>query len=233
MSSTTTHFDTVHGRGDAMPLHRHSAAYAALVVDGDHLQFGPEGPVHCVPGTLVVHPGFHVHGNRFGAHGATVMNVELPSASASATFGAWRLDDLAAAREVFRAGPHGLARLAELLGSGEAVGALPQPDWQVAFVDALAGDEPIVAVAHRVGVSVEHASRCIRRAYGLSPQALRRERRWRQAYGLMADAGRTLADVAAAAGFADQSHLTRVTRLCAGCTPATLRARINCVQDGR
>jgi AraC family transcriptional regulator len=40
-----------------------------------------------------------------------------------------------------------------------------------------------------------------------------------------------LVEVAAAAGFADQSHLHRIVVAHAGCTPARLRQQIKYVQD--
>jgi AraC family transcriptional regulator len=54
-------------------------------------------------------------------------------------------------------------------------------------VAALAnGDEAVGDIARRVGVSLAHASRSVHAAYGLSPQALRRELRWRRAISLLA-----------------------------------------------
>ncbi|HSI56951.1 MAG TPA: helix-turn-helix domain-containing protein, partial [Ideonella sp.] len=129
-------------------------------------------------------------------------------------------------------GPAAPAALAALLRDSEALAVPPAPDWQAALVQALAeGDEPVGWIARRLGVSLAHASRSIRSAYGLAPQALRRELRWRRALALLAGDA-PLAQIAASSGFADQSHFTRTTRLCAGLTPAALRRQINCVQDG-
>lgn len=221
-------FETRHAQGATLPLHRHRTAYAALVVDGEYLQFGPDGPVRCGPGSLLIHPHFHAHGNRFGAHGARVLNLELPASAPTQAFAAMQVADLASAREVFGGEAAGLPQL--MRGTAPLPGA-QGPDWQHAFVDALrSGDTPLGEIARRVGVSLEHAGRQIRLAYGLTPQALRRELRWRAALALLAG-DQPLADVATAAGFADQSHLTRTTRLCSGLTPAGLRRQINCVQD--
>lgn len=64
----------------------------------------------------------------------------------------------------------------------------------------------------------------------MGPQALRRELRWRHALTLLhGDA--PLAEIALAAGFADQSHFNRIARLCSGMTPLRLRRQIKSVQD--
>ncbi len=57
---------------------------------------------------------------------------------------------------------------------------------------------------------------------GLTPGAYIRNRRFRLACGLI-EQGLPLADAAAAAGFADQSHLSRVFRRSQGITPGMFR----------
>jgi AraC family transcriptional regulator len=221
-------FETRHARDALLPLHRHRTPYVALVVEGDYLEFGPDGPVRCGPGSLLLHPAYHAHGNRFGRHGARVLNLDLQQGPADGRFMLRHVADLAAAREIFAGEP---GSLDEVLQGSAPVPAPHAPDWQAPFVAALAtGDEPVGDIARRLGVSLPHASRSVRAAYGLAPQALRRELRWRRALALLAGT-RPLADVSTEAGFADQSHFTRTTRLCAGLTPAALRRHINCVQD--
>ncbi|WP_306749332.1 AraC family ligand binding domain-containing protein [Saccharothrix yanglingensis] len=60
--------------------------------------------------------------------------------------------------------------------------------------------------------------RAYRARYGLSPSEHQRQRRLREARRLLADGVRP-AEAAAAAGFADQAHLTRWFRRCYGVTP--------------
>lgn len=226
--AAATPFETRHERDASLPLHRHRTPYVALVIEGDYIEFGPDGPVRCGPGSLLLHPPYHAHGNRFGRHGARVLNIDLPQGLAGAHFALRRAADLQAAREAFVRDPSGLD---EVLRGSVPVPAADAPDWQAPFVAALAsGDDAVGDIARRLGVSLAHASRSVRAAYGLAPQALRRELRWRRALALLAGP-RPLAEVAVDAGFADQSHFTRTTRLCAGLTPAALRRQINCVQD--
>jgi len=101
-------------------------------------------------------------------------------------------------------GPEGRAltgAVAELLGSGRAVGE--------------------VAVA--VGLSERQLHRRCMDAFGYGPKTLTRVLRLQQAL-LSAAGGATLAEVASAAGYADQAHFSREVRALAGVTATELLA---------
>jgi AraC-like DNA-binding protein len=68
---------------------------------------------------------------------------------------------------------------------------------------------------------------------GMSPKQLARAFRFDNVIARLADGAGTLADVAAATGYADQAHLTREFHQMAGCTPTQWLAeeRRN-IQDG-
>lgn len=221
-------FETRHERGGALPTHRHGRAYAALVLDGSHLESGVDGTFECTPGTLLLHPRFHAHGNRFGNGGARVVNIALPCGIAIDGFHALQVEHLGDAREVFRRSPESLAALVARARECEPVAL---PDWQGALVDGLAASEaPIGALCRHLGISPAHASRALLRSHGMAPQLLRRELHWRRALALLRGDD-SLTEIAAACGFADQSHLTRVARAFTGLTPTQLRRQIKCVQD--
>lgn len=217
-------YETRHARGATLATHRHREAYVALVLDGDYIESSLDGPLRCQPGSLVLHPAFHAHGDRFGRIGARAVNLPLPPGLAVAAAMLQQAHHLAEAREVFMRCPE---RLGELLACATPAPKPELPEWQAALMQALAdSDEAIGVLARRLGVSAEHASRTLGRSHGMPPNALRREARWRKAAALLS--GDTpLAEVAATAGFADQSHFHRVTRACAGCTPAELRRRLS------
>ncbi|MGO1071694.1 helix-turn-helix domain-containing protein [Lysobacter sp. CA199] len=225
-------YRTRHDRGATLATHRHREAYAALVLDGDYTESSLDGPLPCRPGTLVLHPAYHAHGDRFGRIGASAINLELPDAVAARLAGfaasAWQVHDLREALEVFQRAPQ---RLPELLAQALPQAAEALPDWQGELLRRMdRSDDDIELIARQLGVSAEHASRALGRSHGMSPRALRREARWRRALSLL-DGNLSLADIAAAAGFADQSHLHRIVVAHAGCTPARLRKQIKCVQD--
>lgn len=91
-------------------------------------------------------------------------------------------------------------------------------------------------VADDVGLSRRHLGTLVREECGVSPQEFHRIARFEASRSrLSADArvGRpSIADVAAATGYADQAHLTREWRSLAGCTPtAWLREEFPFLQD--
>lgn len=221
-------YETRHDRGDTLATHRHAGAYAALVVDGDHVETSIDGPIACEPGTLLLHPRFHAHGNRFGARGARVANLALPDGFAVAAATACRIADV---RDAARAFAHGaLEPLRELIAAAKPLEP-GNEGWRAAFLQALRdGDDPVALIARRVGVSAAYASRALLRSHGMGPQALRRELRWRRALALL-PGNASLAEIATQAGFADQSHFNRVARACSGMTPIQLRRQVKCVQD--
>src|SRR5262249_53369445 len=85
-------------------------------------------------------------------------------------------------------------------------------------------------LADVVGVSRFHLLRLFRAEFGLPPHAWLMQHRLRRAAQLLL-AGEAPAGVAAALGFADQSHLTRRFRALYGVTPGEYR-QSNHVQAG-
>jgi AraC-like DNA-binding protein len=94
--------------------------------------------------------------------------------------------------------------------------------------EALAADPevPLPRLARELGTSPHHLSRIFGAATGHSIARHRMRLRARHALERLAAGDAELARLAAATGFADQSHLTRVLRAETGATPASLRARL-------
>jgi AraC-like DNA-binding protein len=203
-----------------MSAHRHSESYAALVLDGEYAEASIDGRFSCSPGVLTVHPPWHTHANEFGGNGAIVLNFPMPAT-----------DRLVSVRI---SNPEALASLAltHPVNAGNAAleeaechtPAAPAP-WlsQLAALlcEETAGD--IAELAHRCGVTPEHASRACRRWFGMSPSALRREGRLQHAISLLQQ-GTSPSDAAMEAGFCDQPHLTRLLKRATGMTPAKFNA---------
>ena len=81
------------------------------------------------------------------------------------------------------------------------------------------GLDDLAAVA---GLSRFHLIRAFQRRYGVTPFAYQRNRRIEKARAVLRT-GASLADAAAGAGFADQSHLGRAFRAVMGATPGEYR----------
>src|SRR5690606_36495513 len=89
----------------------------------------------------------------------------------------------------------------------------------------------VSAVASDVGLTRRHLGELVRVETGVTPQQWRQLARFQRSQPMVA-AGRRLADVAAACGYADQAHLAREWRELAGCGPtAWRRQELPIVQD--
>jgi AraC family transcriptional regulator len=195
------------------------------------------------PRALVFHPAGEVHFGRVAATGARLLHVEISP----------RLGDsveLPDENIVRRSGP--LASLARRLHAElrqrddsaplviegialELLGALVRSarssdrraNWLARAREHLHGERgraiSVQAVAAEVGVSPVRLSRAFRRTYGESLGDYHRRLRVEEACRLLRDGSRTLAEIALAVGFVDQSHFTRTFRRLVGATPAAFR----------
>jgi len=86
-------------------------------------------------------------------------------------------------------------------------------------------DLSLAEVAEQCGLSRGHFAKAFRLSTGTTPHRWRQGRRIDGSKQLLADGHLSLADVALASGFADQSHFTRVFSRMVGETPAGWRRR--------
>ena len=99
----------------------------------------------------------------------------------------------------------------------------PEVRWAWRRLVASRGTAPIGALAAEVGWSRRHFAARFRGQVGLAPKPAARVLRFAHARALLTAPGvRSISDVAAAAGYADHSHLTREFRRLAGATPSQL-----------
>ena len=87
----------------------------------------------------------------------------------------------------------------------------------------LTGDTPLSVIADACGLSVGHFSRAFRRSTGLAPHAWLLQARVDTAMTLLNRPDASLASVALACGFADQSHFTRAFTRRVGVSPGAWR----------
>lgn len=216
----TPAYESSHAPETAMGVHRHAEGYAALVLNGGYEELTAEGRFACGPGTLVIHPDWHAHGDAFGSGGATVLN--LP-ARLSDGFRVLRLSDPAAFERLARQRPREAVRAA--MEEADCTPPIAPALWLVRLTALLAEREEVAVevLARACGVSPEHAARRCKAWFGLGPVQLRKERRLQTAIRLLRD-GANPAQAAATAGFSDQPHLTRLLKRATGLTPARMRA---------
>lgn len=205
--------------GCSIPRHRHARAYAAVILSGGYEESGSLGRYRVRSGQVLLHRAFDAHLDCFEPSGAQILNLLLDEEPA---FGWGSVDD-----------PDGIARIAEK-DAGAAVSALneqiaplePRPsDWP----DVLARDlleNPQLRLgdwAERHGLAPATLSRGFGMVFATSPAAFRAEARAQSALALMARGIQSLAEIAAAAGFADQSHMTRAVGALTGRPPGHWR----------
>jgi AraC-like DNA-binding protein len=110
--------------------------------------------------------------------------------------------------------------LARQAGVAPARGATPAIARARQRLDDDPADDPgLAGLAAEAGLSRFQLLRGFARELGLTPHAYLVQRRLALARSLI-DGGAAIADAAAQAGFADQSHLTRLFRRCWGYTPS-------------
>jgi AraC family transcriptional regulator len=228
-----------------IPLHEHKQPYLCLVAEGGYRQSSRGREDDCRRGLLLVHPQGHRHSNRFHPHGARSLDVFL-SADWLEDSGTLRL--LSDYRQVRLPGAEALiVRLERELRAGdEAAGVALQsavleviaqairleeapgrPAWMARVLERLrdepASTAPLLELAALAGVHPAHLARTFRRLQGLSVGEYQRNLRVTLACRGLRDPARSIAQVAAEAGFCDQSHFARVFRRAIGQTPGEYR----------
>jgi AraC-like DNA-binding protein len=119
--------------------------------------------------------------------------------------------------------------------TGELPSLAPEVIWLRRQLVASQGQARVEPLIDETGWSRRHVTERFRHQLGISPKAYARLVRFQHATALLMDpaGGRSLADVAMAAGYYDQSHLNRDFAALAGMTPATYAAEAESVPEVR
>ncbi len=220
--------------GHAQALHRHPGARLVLFLDGCLRERAIAGAETCRAGDFVIRPAWFGHDALAARGGARYVNLPLSDDAALSFFAQFGWS--ARRGRVWL----GLGEIDELLADSRAGDAIllhseTQP-YARHDADNLAAaaarlrrpeDAPDMAQeAERCGVPPWELTRRFARAFGLTPTKYRMAARAEAALKLIAESDLSLAGIAAQAGYADQSHLTRGLRIETGKTPAALRRQL-------
>lgn len=236
---------TPYAGGSALPWHEHDEAYLCLVAAGGYTQQSGDAELDCRPGALLTHPQGHRHANRFGPQGARCISIflaDLAGDGVSRLLGdhrQLRLPDadrlLARIERELRATDDAAAlalssAVLELLALACRADDERRPAWLQRVLDRL-HDDPLATpslqeLAALAGVHRSHLARGFQRAKGTSIGEYQRGLRIALARKALGESPRSIADVAAMAGFNDQSHFARVFRQLTGETPRDYRHRM-------
>ncbi len=234
-----------------LPRHAHEHATMAVVLSGGFRKHLARSVQECVPGSLVTEPPGERHANWFGPRGARVVLLQ-PLVLAKEGEVPWRTlfgrpraemspwcaalarriaEELSFPDNLSPLALHGLTL--ELLVSA-ARGNRPEaprrpPPWLGRVEELLRAEfvhpPSMRSLARQAGVHPVHLARAFRRHHGCTVASHVRKLRVAWAQEQLLRPGASMADLALAAGFADQSHFARVFRRVLGLTPGEWRRR--------
>ncbi|HEX8172714.1 MAG TPA: AraC family transcriptional regulator [Thermoanaerobaculia bacterium] len=227
--------------GVLLESHAHETARFNLVLRGRFEERCEGHHVQCERGSATFRPAAARHTNRFldrtrcltieTSHGvaATLPRVQSAIAGARvADIGEQLRRELACGDASSTWITHGLVlQLAGLLARGAAEPR--EPEWLRGVREHLtrnaAAQHSLRALARQFEVNPSYLATAFRQHFGCTVGAFLRQQRAELAAELLRGTRAPLAAVAAEAGFADQSHMTRVFRAALGCTPRQFRRR--------
>lgn len=236
--------------GEYLARHTHDRACVALMLEGSFdLAIGRKS-YPCPPTAVATEPAGEAHANRIGSAGARVAVIQPDPDRTDLLRPFARILDLplhrhhagltACAGRLIREidGPDDLASLAAEAAVLEILVVLARlgldaerrpPRWLLRARDLVHARfrEPLrlAAVAREVDVHPGHLARAFRLHFRSSLGSYVRSLRLEWAAARIAGSDESLASIALAAGFADQSHLTRAFKSYTGLTPQAYRSR--------
>ncbi len=216
-----TRFGREHWQGRVeFARHRHSDAYAALVLSGGYEECGCFGRVRVGPGDVVLHTRFDAHLDRFGAARTEILNLPLPHIVPVARL-AWLSDPDA----IVRLGEQDLRAAARRLLCELIARAVAISDWPDRLAHDLSSPEfpGLTRWARQNGLAPETVTRGFVRSFGITPSHFRLERRSHEALARITGSVSPLAQIALECGFADQPHMTRAISALTGAPPSVWR----------
>lgn len=211
--------------GLAQPTHRHEEAQLSVLLAGSLREVTGRCDVEAVRRASGVKLCGQNHAARFGPHGALMLSMTSshdpvtirqagewrpnPAALDTLIGGLLATDDMARRAEMvpdLRALLEASVEFEPGRGGHDAARRLKQA------LDTRPDGGRIEAMARELGMHRTHLSRCFTQTYGLAPSLYRARVMAARATALALRGPDDLANVAAEAGFADQSHLARTSR---------------------
>lgn len=231
-----------------LPRHSHELAYFCLLLNGNYWeQCGPKRITY-KPLTVMFHPPAATHVDEIGPHGGRFFSVEVKNEwmdRLRECLGPTDLDsslheaDLAwLAMRLYREHKQADAcsiltieglvlEMLAIVGRMKPVKERGGPSWLSRALELLneefRGNLKIQDIANVIGVHPFHLSRVFRSVHRQTIGEYVQKLRITYACKQLATADNDLATVALAAGFADQSHFTRVFKNITGITPSVYR----------
>lgn len=244
-----TFTEATYAPSTVLPPHIHARASFCLTVAGQGVEINGKVVENIRPGTLIIRPAGQIHSDRYGPTGVRTFITEVDSnwlqtfhefsrifddarylhgglipSLALRIYQESRLKDSAAPIVV-----EGL--MLELLGNASRwlfKPAVRVPPWLKQTRDLLHGNFndslSLIAIAQVVGVHPTHLARAFKQHYRSTVGDYVRRLRLDWSSKQLVQSGDSIAEIAAAAGFYDQSHFIHTFKRFTGRTPAEFRA---------
>lgn len=189
-----------------------------MVLSGGYLEVGDTGRHRVSAGAVLFHQRFEAHHHHVDRYGAEVLVLEIAKVPTSPLAEVADADLIARLAE---GDPH--AAQAELFCQARAK-PVSRDDWPDLLARDLATNPSIClrSWSSEFGLHPGSLSRGFQRAFGVSPAQYRLRQRALWAIRLL-DEPIALAQIADAAGFSDQSHMSRTVKLITGSTTRSLK----------
>lgn len=241
--------ESVYGSQARVPAHAHEQPYLCLVLQGRYEETSGGRAIDCEAGDVIYHPAGEGHADRFAGCGGRCFNLEVGRGLAEHL-----KDEAPALQESrrYRGGPMSwlCRRLHEELRHQDAAAPLAMeglvlellagvmrrtavreervPSWLTRVRELLQAHftEPwtLAEIAQTAGVHPAYLARSFRRHLHVTVGEYVRRLRVEFACRRLAEENPRLSEIAAAAGFVDQSHFTRTFKRATGVTPARYRS---------
>jgi len=240
--------ESVYRPGARIRRHLHSHPYFSILLHGSYREIYRGGVRECGPATAVLHAPGEVHSDYFLGAGGRIFRFEIidNASDLSLAHQTWdaaelrngRVRCLAArlyweSRNPDRFSPLAAEALAlEIISEASERGSTRDkcglPRWLAQATELLHETLPenltVQRIASVVGIHPVHLARVFHRRYGCSIGEYIRKWRVEVASRQLATTTKQVAEVAAIAGFADQSHLCKTFKAVSGLTPKEFRA---------
>lgn len=234
--------ETVHPPGSRLARHAHARASFCLVTRGDFRESSAAGACEYGAGDVIFRPEEEWHSDFFLESGARCFNVELDRSLMGRIPAAAREPSASrVVRRLLRQLRRELREtsdcplvaeglLYQILGEAFERKPADRSGAWLPVLDRVLRERftqrlTVVELAKEIGIHPVHLARAFRKSRGVTVAESVRSLRISYAIELLGDRRASLAEIALATGFADQSHFTKTFKRCVGASPGEYRRR--------
>jgi AraC-like DNA-binding protein len=217
--------------GMLMGTHVHERAYVSFVTEGRYTEHSREVPRHLRRNMLVFHPAGEVHADCVHDQSMATLNIEYLSGDLPCAFFATGGREVEALTHRFltalpASGPmlrETLAAIGAFLGRHVQRNEPSDPMMQAKAMLQEAQPPKIAEIASSIGMHRVALHRAFKRTYGDSLRDESARNRLSVAAALLTNSPESIAGIAVACGYFDQSHFCRQFKRFAGMAPSAYR----------